>query len=66
MAGYLIVRPKGMGDIVHLIPSLTMLRRRHPDLPLGLLCQAPFGDIIPPELGIELFHIPAYIYGGLQ
>ncbi len=57
MSGILIIRLKGLGDIVHLIPSLRMLRQKYSDLPLALLCQKPFGQIIPPELNVTVFEI---------
>lgn len=57
MAGILIIRLKGLGDIVHLIPSLRMLRQKSADMPLALLCQKPFGEIIPEELGLEVFQL---------
>lgn len=48
-----------MGDIVHLIPTFAVLRRRFPDEPLALLCQRPFGAVLPPSLGVELIELPA-------
>lgn len=60
MAGILIIRLKGLGDIVHLIPSMRMLREKYPELPLALLCQKPFGQIIPPELDVKVFELPAH------
>ncbi|GAB4280982.1 MAG: lipopolysaccharide heptosyltransferase II [Candidatus Rifleibacteriota bacterium] len=60
MAGILIIRLKGLGDIVHLIPTLRMLKRDYPDKPLALLCQKPFGQIIPQELDVKLFELPAH------
>lgn len=58
MPGKLIIRLKGLGDIVHLIPVLRLLRRQNPDETIALLCQKPFGQIVPPELGIKLFELP--------
>lgn len=58
MAGILIIRLKGLGDIVHLIPVLRMLRQEKPEQTIGLLCQKPFGQIIPPDLQIRLFELP--------
>ncbi len=58
MSGILIIRLKGLGDIVHLIPVLRMLRRQRPKETIGLLCQKPFGQIIPAELEIRLFELP--------
>ncbi|OQA05206.1 MAG: Lipopolysaccharide core heptosyltransferase RfaQ [bacterium ADurb.Bin374] len=60
MPGTLLIRLKGMGDIVHLLPSLEMLSRQERMRPIALLCQAPFGDIVPDDLGIELIQIPAH------
>ena len=60
MPGKLIIRLKGLGDIVHLIPVLRMLRQRNPDETIGLLCQKPFGQIIPPELRIKIFELPEH------
>lgn len=57
MAGILIIRLKGLGDIVHLIPVLRMLRRDYPDQQPALLCQKPFGQIIPPQLGVRIFEL---------
>ncbi|MBF0500939.1 MAG: glycosyltransferase family 9 protein [Candidatus Riflebacteria bacterium] len=51
------MRLKGMGDIVHLLPALEALRTRFPDDPIGLICQKPFGEIIPERLCIEPFEI---------
>ncbi len=48
-----------MGDIVHLIPSLERLRLLEPQQTIGLVCQTPFGDIVPWRLGITIFHLPA-------
>ncbi len=58
MSGTLIIRLKGLGDIVHLIPVLRLLRQQNPAENIGLLCQKPFGQIIPPELGIRIFELP--------
>ncbi|HNS08653.1 MAG TPA: glycosyltransferase family 9 protein [Candidatus Ozemobacteraceae bacterium] len=58
MSGILIIRLKGLGDIVHLIPVLRMLRQQRPDETIGLLCQKPFGQIVPPELKIRIFELP--------
>lgn len=60
MAGTLIIRLKGLGDIVHLLPVLRMLRNQQPDHNIGLLCQKPFGQIVPSDLGIKIFELPAH------
>lgn len=60
MAGTLIIRLKGLGDIVHLLPVLRMMRAQQPDENIGLLCQKPFGQIVPPDLGIKIFELPAH------
>lgn len=60
MPGTLVIRLKGMGDIVHLLPSLEMLARREELHPVTLLCQAPFGDVVPDDIGIERIQIPAH------
>ncbi len=59
MSGYLIIRLKGLGDIVHLIPSLKMIREKNPTMKLGLLCQKPFGQIVPKSLNIRIFDLPS-------
>lgn len=58
MAGTLIIRLKGLGDIVHLLPVLRMMRSQEPEKSVALLCQKPFGQIIPPDLGIKVFELP--------
>lgn len=58
MSGILVIRLKGLGDIVHLIPSLRLLRQQRPDEQISFICQRPFGRIIPPELNIEVIEIP--------
>ncbi|NCB39083.1 MAG: glycosyltransferase family 9 protein [Erysipelotrichia bacterium] len=60
MSGILIIRLKGLGDIVHLIPILRMIRESRSSQAIGLLCQKPFGQIIPPELNIRIFELPAH------
>ena len=60
MSGILIIRLKGLGDIVHLIPVLRMLRQQRPDETIGLLCQKPFGQIVPPDLNIRIFELPGH------
>ncbi|HOY66339.1 MAG TPA: glycosyltransferase family 9 protein [Candidatus Ozemobacteraceae bacterium] len=60
MPGTLIIRLKGMGDIVHLLPSLEMLAGREELRPVSLLCQAPFGDIVPDDMGVEVVPLPAH------
>ena len=60
MSGYLIIRLKGLGDIIHLIPSLQMIRENEPNTPIGFLCQKPFGDIIPNRLNVKIFELPAH------
>jgi ADP-heptose:LPS heptosyltransferase len=60
MSGILVIRLKGLGDIVHLLPVLRMLREQNPDEKLALLCQKPFGQIVPPDLKVRLFELPAH------
>lgn len=60
MSGYLIIRLKGLGDIIHLLPSLQMLRDNEPDISIGFVCQYPFGQVIPKELKIEIFQLVAH------
>ncbi|NLI77886.1 MAG: HAD-IIIA family hydrolase [Candidatus Riflebacteria bacterium] len=60
MSGTLLIRLKGLGDIVHLLPAMRMLRETRPDEPLGFLCQKPFGAIVPPDLGVTLFQLPPH------
>lgn len=60
MSGILIIRLKGLGDIVHLLPILRLLRQQNPNEAIGLLCQKPFGQIVPPELKINIFELPAH------
>lgn len=57
MPGILLIRLKGMGDIVHVVPSLRLLRQNHPRERIGFLCQEPFGAIIPPGLNIDVLQI---------
>lgn len=57
MSGILVIRPKGLGDIVHIIPSFRMLRSRFPKRRIALLCMKGFGAIIPEELGIEIIEL---------
>lgn len=57
MPGTLLIRLKGLGDIVHLLPSLQRLRATRPDEPLGFLCQKPFGAIVPASLGVQIFEL---------
>jgi heptosyltransferase-2 len=37
-----------------------MLRQKFPEMPIGLLCQKPFGQIVPPELRVKIFHLPPH------
>ncbi len=60
MSGILVLRLKGLGDIVHLLPSMLEIRRLFPDTPLGFLCQKPFGEVIPPGSGITSFQLPSH------
>lgn len=54
MSGILVIRPKGLGDIVHIIPSFRMLRENLPKKRIALLCMKGFGAIIPEDLNIEI------------
>ena len=58
MSGILVMRLRGLGDIIHLLPVLRMLREQNPDETIGLFCQRPFGQIIPPELNIRVIEMP--------
>lgn len=58
MPGILVIRLRGLGDIVHTLPSLKVLRERFPDEQIGFVCQKPFGQIVPPELRIEVLELP--------
>ena len=58
MSGILVMRLRGLGDIIHLLPVLRMLREQNPDETIGLFCQKPFGQIIPPELKISIIEMP--------
>ena len=60
MSGFLIIRPQGLGDIIHLIPSLKMLREKFPDEKISLLCRKSFGCIIPKEYNIDIIEMPAH------
>ena len=60
MSGFLIIRPQGLGDIIHLIPSLKMLREKFPDDKISLLCRKSFGCIIPKEYNIDIIEMPAH------
>ncbi len=58
MSGILVMRLRGLGDIIHLLPVLRMLREQNPDERIGFFCQKPFGQIIPPELKITVIEMP--------
>ncbi|PKL43245.1 MAG: hypothetical protein CVV41_11030 [Candidatus Riflebacteria bacterium HGW-Riflebacteria-1] len=58
MSGILVMRLRGLGDIVHLLPVLQMLRKQNPDETIGFFCQRPFGQIIPAELHIRVIEMP--------
>ncbi len=59
MSGVLLVRLKGLGDIVHSLPALAVLRQRFPPPHrVGYLCQRPFGQLLAAETGVEVFEIP--------
>lgn len=58
MSGILVMRLRGLGDIIHLLPVLRMLREQNPDETVGFFCQRPFGQIIPPELNISVIEMP--------
>ena len=60
MSGILIIRPQGLGDIIHLVPSLKMLREKFPQEKIALLCRRGFGSIIPREYDIKLIEMPAH------
>ncbi|OGK12542.1 MAG: hypothetical protein A2W80_17460 [Candidatus Riflebacteria bacterium GWC2_50_8] len=52
------MRLRGLGDIVHLLPVLRMLREQNPGETIGFFCQRPFGQIIPAELQIRVVEMP--------
>jgi len=58
MSGILVMRLRGLGDIVHLLPIFRMLREQNPEETIGFFCQRPFGQIIPPELNITVIEMP--------
>lgn len=58
MSGILVMRLRGLGDIIHLLPVLRMLREQNPRETIGLFCQHPLGQIIPPELALEIIEMP--------
>jgi len=58
MSGILVMRLRGLGDIIHLLPALRMLREQYPNETIGFFCQRPFGQIIPPELRLEVIEMP--------
>ncbi|MBF0546260.1 MAG: glycosyltransferase family 9 protein [Candidatus Riflebacteria bacterium] len=60
MGGILIIRSKGMGDIIHLISALRALREKFPHERIAFLCQKPFGSIIPASLNIESIEMPSH------
>jgi ADP-heptose:LPS heptosyltransferase len=60
VSGILIIRLKGLGDIVHLLPLLKMLRRDYAQHQVALLCQKPFGQIVPRSLNIKVFELPPH------
>ncbi|MBF0407664.1 MAG: HAD-IIIA family hydrolase [Candidatus Riflebacteria bacterium] len=49
----LIIRNKGMGDIVHLIAALEAMRKRYPEKKITLLTQKPFFSLIPDNLNVQ-------------
>ncbi|MBI3039688.1 glycosyltransferase family 9 protein [bacterium] len=57
MPGNLVIRLKGMGDIIHLIPALRVLRHNFPSEDFFFLCQKPFGQIVPSSLKINLIEV---------
>lgn len=58
MSGILVMRLRGLGDIVHLLPVLRMLREQNTDETIGFFCQYPFGQIVPEELQIKIIEMP--------
>ena len=50
----LIIRPKGIGDIVLMIPVLQSLLKNYPDDEFTLLCYKGFGLVLPPQLKIKV------------
>lgn len=58
MSGILVMRLRGLGDIVHLLPVLRMLRELNPGETIGFFCQYPFGQIVPHDLQIEVIEMP--------
>lgn len=58
MPGILLIRLKGMGDVVHTVPALRILRKRFPGERIGFLCQKPFREVIPDDISIDFFEIP--------
>lgn len=60
MSGILVIRIQGLGDIIHLIPSLKMLRDKFPEKNIALLCKKGFGQIVPPEYNIKIIDLPAH------
>jgi len=60
MSGILVIRIQGLGDIIHLIPSLKMLREKFPERKIALLCKKGFGQIVPAEYKIKIIELPAH------
>lgn len=58
MSGILVMRLRGLGDIIHLLPVLRMLRQQNPGEIIGFFCQYPFGQIVPAELQIKVIEMP--------
>ena len=54
MSGILVIRPKGLGDVVRIFPSLKMLREHYPDKKIALLTSPGFGDLLPESLNIDV------------
>lgn len=57
MPDIVVLRLFGLGDIVHVVPALRLLRNNFPCSKLGFVCWPSMGEIIPAELKIKLFYI---------
>lgn len=58
MPSILVMRLRGLGDIMHVLPCLAMLRNKYPNAVIGFLVQKPFGQVVPKSLNLKVFEIP--------
>jgi heptosyltransferase-1 len=46
MKGLLVVRLSALGDVVHAIPAVSLLRDAMPGLPIGWAVEAPYRELV--------------------